>query len=163
MTTYTANISHQPTQHGCWPLSGEGAESDPRLSLSRSLPENQYKYDDEDNNANRDIHSVLSLLMMAHPSPFTDYQALSVPCGIKRFRHAWRPAAAHNARCLVQFAVWQRWLRSGSAGQGRPSVCAGVEIAAVQPLQGAPVGGLRLGRLATLAPRRGCESGSPWP
>jgi hypothetical protein len=41
----------------------------------------------------------------------TDYQALSGPCGIKGFRHAGCPAAAHNARCLVQFAVWQRWPR----------------------------------------------------
>jgi hypothetical protein len=31
------------------------------------------------------IHNTLSLLMMAHPSPSADYQALSVPCGIKRF------------------------------------------------------------------------------
>ena len=41
----------------------------------------------------------------------TDYQALSGPCGIKGFRHAGCPAAAHNARCLVQFAVWRRWPR----------------------------------------------------
>jgi hypothetical protein len=62
-----------------------------------SLPENQYKYNDEDNDTKRDIHNILSLLMMAHPSPFADDQALSVPCGNKRFGHAWRPAAAHNA------------------------------------------------------------------
>jgi hypothetical protein len=77
--------------------------------LRGSLPENQYKYDDEDKDAKRDIHNILSLLMMAHPSPFADDQALSVPCSNQRLRHAWRPAAAHNARCLVQIAVWQCW------------------------------------------------------
>jgi hypothetical protein len=40
-----------------------------------SLPEDQYKYDDEDNDAKRNIHNMLSLMMTAHPSPFTDYQA----------------------------------------------------------------------------------------
>jgi len=39
------------------------------------LTENHYKYDDEDNSAKRNIHNTLSFLMMAHPSPFTDYQA----------------------------------------------------------------------------------------
>ena len=76
-----------------------------------SLPEDQYEYDNEDNDTKRDIHNILSLLMMVYPSPFASYQALSVPCGNKGFRRAWRPAAAHNARCLVQIAVWQRWLQ----------------------------------------------------
>ena len=75
--------------------------------LRGSLPENQYEYDDKDNDAKRDIHKILSLLMMVHPSPFADYPALGVPCGNKGFRRAWRPAAAHNARCLVQIAVWR--------------------------------------------------------
>jgi hypothetical protein len=77
--------------------------------LRGSLPENQYEYDDEDKDAKRDIHIILSLLMMAHPSPFADYQALSVPCDNKGFRRAWRPAAEHYARRLVHNAVWQRW------------------------------------------------------
>lgn len=54
----------------------------PPLSVCRalqlavwSLPENHYKHDDEDKDAKRDIHNMLSLLMMVHPSPFPDYQA----------------------------------------------------------------------------------------
>jgi hypothetical protein len=84
-----------------------------------SLPENQYKYDDEQNGAKGNIHNVLSLLMMAHPSPFTHYQALSVPCEIKRFSHAWCPAVARIARCLVQFAD-QSLLAQG--WQGAPAL-----------------------------------------
>jgi hypothetical protein len=40
-----------------------------------SLPEKQDKDDDEDNDAKRNIHIILSLLMMGHPSPFSVYQA----------------------------------------------------------------------------------------
>ena len=83
------NGSQRRLAHSPAPATGAAAAS--------SLPENDYQDDDEDNDAKRDIHIILSLLMMAHPSPFTDYQALSVPCGFKRVKHAGCPAAAHNA------------------------------------------------------------------
>ena len=65
--------------------------------------------------------------MMLHPSPCIDCQALSVPCGIKRFRHVWCPAAEHSARCLVQFAVWQRWPRP-SAPDPQPATTARLQL-----------------------------------
>ena len=75
--------------------------------LRGRLPEDQYEYDDEDNDTKRDIHKILSLLMMVHPSPSADHPALGVPCGNQGFRGACRPTAEHYARCLVHIADWQ--------------------------------------------------------
>jgi hypothetical protein len=69
------NQYQSPANTGAGRFLRKGAESDSQLALSTSLPENQNKYDDEDKDANRDIHNMLSFLMMAYPSPFTDYRA----------------------------------------------------------------------------------------
>jgi hypothetical protein len=41
-----------------------------------SSTEHHEKYDNKDNDAKRDIHNILSLLMMGHPSPSADHVAL---------------------------------------------------------------------------------------
>ena len=73
--------------------------------LAVSLPENHYKYDDEENDAKRNIHNMLSLLITAHPSHFliTERNACHAILNDLGALGALLPRILHDASCSLPF------------------------------------------------------------